>query len=65
MPAYIEPLALPYGVKLRPIMSSDYFSVRIVLVSCLLYVPFPAAVGLRLECNVILYGLRKTDQLLI
>ena len=65
MTANIQTLSLPYGIELGPIVTSDDLSVRIVLISGLLYMLAAAAVCLGLEPDVIADRLGKLQELLI
>ena len=62
---YIEALSLTYRIELGTIVLSDYLSLRVLLVPCLLDVLSAAPVCLCLEPDVICDRLRKPVQLFI
>ena len=57
VPSYCKPLALTYGIELRPLVSTYNTAVRIELVTCFLYVLFPRAVVFGFKFNPrVIYG---------
>ena len=52
MPSDIQPLPLPDGIELGPLVPPYHGSVRICLVACFADMPLAGAVSLRLELDV-------------